>query len=233
MFIRSYDHSNDSYRDEWVKSRIYKFAKLVGSNTVLDVGAGLSPYKEFIQALGLDYFSQDFEMYNPLIEKGPGIQNQSWNYPKHNFVCDVLDMPDTYQWGFVICTEVLEHVPDPVAVLKQLATLTESGGYILITVPFMSLMHQSPWWFSSGLSPFWFEHWAEILNLEICELEVSGDYIDLIEQEVSRLLQFKRPIRGFSKLSKLVKFLRRLLPIPILESGAFGTLCVLRKKSLI
>jgi SAM-dependent methyltransferase len=230
MFIRSYNHSNEPYRDEWVKSRIKKFANPNVTKTVLDVGAGLSPYKESVQALGLDYFSQDFEMYRPLIEKGPGLQNLEWNYPNHSFVCDILDIPETSTWSFVICTEVLEHVPDPVAVLKKLANLADSGGYILITVPFLSLMHQSPWWFSSGLSPFWFEHWAKILNLEICELEVSGDYIDLMEQEVSRLLQFKKSIRGISKLSKLVKILRSFLPISVLECGAFGTLCVLRKK---
>ena len=98
-----------------------------------------------------------------------------------------------------------------------------------MTVPFLSLMHQSPYWFSSGLSPFWFEYWAEKLDLEICELEVSGDYIDLMQQEFSRALYFKRPIRGLTRLSKLVQFLRPLLPSEVLESGGFGTLCVLRQ----
>ena len=91
-------------------------------------------------------------------------------------------------------------------------------------------MHQSPYWFSSGLSPFWFEYWAEKLNLEICELEVSGDYVDMMEQEVGRLLYFKKPIRGITKLSKLVKFFRFLLPSEVLESGGFGTMCVLWQK---
>jgi hypothetical protein len=130
----------------------------------------------------------------------------------------------------VICTEVVEHVPDPVALIKKLSALTNSGGYILVTVPFLSLMHQSPFWFSSGLSPFWFEHWAEKLNLEICELEVSGDYIDLMEQEISRLLNFKKPIRGITRLSKLVKLFRRLLPVGVLESGGFGTFCIMRQR---
>jgi hypothetical protein len=91
-------------------------------------------------------------------------------------------------------------------------------------------MHQSPYWFSSGLSPFWFEYWAEELNLEICELEVSGDYIDLMQQEIARLLYFKKTIRGLTRLSKLVKFFRSRLPSEVLESGGFGTMCVLRQK---
>jgi SAM-dependent methyltransferase len=223
-------HANETYRDEWVNSRIYKYANLLFSRTALDVGAGLSHYKTIFHSLNFNYCSQDFNSYRPSEKKNPGLQNLDWRYPKHDFVCDVLDIPETSKFDFVICTEVFEHVPDPVALLKKLSVLTKSGGFILITVPLLSLMHQSPFWFSSGLSPFWFEHWAEKLNLEICELEVSGDYIDMMQQEFSRLLYFKRPIRGITRFSILVKILRPFLPSEVLESGGFGTMCVLRRK---
>jgi len=232
-FIRSNYHSNEIYRDQWVKDRIQKYTNLLPKRTVLDVGAGLSPFKQSFQALGFEYFSQDFEMYRPSEIESPGLQNLDWDFPKHDFVCDVLDIPETIKYDFVICTEVFEHIPDPVATLKKLSRLTNTDGYILITVPFLSLMHQSPYWFSSGLSPFWFEYWAHKLNLEISELEVSGDYIDLMEQEIARLLAFKRPIRGVTRISKLVKFFRKFLPLEVLESGGFGTLCVLRQKETL
>jgi len=231
-YMQTNAHSNESYRDEWVKNRIKKYGSLLIGKSVLDIGAGLSPYKHSFEALGFSYFSQDFNSYRPSEKENPGLQNLEWDYPKHDFVCDVLDIPDTSKFDFIICTEVFEHVPDPVALIEKLSALTKSGGYILITVPFLSLMHQSPYWFSSGLSPFWFEYWAEKLNLEICELEleVSGDYIDMMEQEVARLFHFKKPIRGMTRLSKLVKFFRSRLPSEVLESGGFGTMCVLRQK---
>jgi SAM-dependent methyltransferase len=229
-YTQTNGHSNESYRDEWVKNRIKKYGNSLLSKTALDVGAGLSPYKHNFEALGFNYFSQDFNSYRPSEKKYPGLQNHEWEYSKHDFVCDVLDIPDTSKYDFIICTEVFEHVPNPVALIEKLSALTKSDGYILITVPFLSLMHQSPYWFSSGLSPFWFEYWAEKLNLEICELEVSGDYIDLMEQEVARLLYFKKPIRGITRLSKLVKYFRFLLPSKLLESGGLGTMCVLRQK---
>lgn len=229
-YIQTNKHANESYRDEWVKTRIRKYGNSLLSKTALDVGAGLSPYKHNFEALGFTYFSHDFNQYRPIEKKNPGLQNLEWEYPGHDFVCDVLDIPDTSKYDFVICTEVFEHVPDPVALIEKLSVLTKSGGYLLITVPFLSLMHQSPYWFSSGLSPFWFEYWAEELNLEICELEVSGDYIDLMQQEIARLLYFKKTIRGLTRLSKLVKFFRSRLPSEVLESGGFGTMCVLRQK---
>ena len=228
-YLQTNGHSNESYRDEWVKTRIKKYGNSLLSKTALDVGAGLSPYRPNFEALGFNYFSQDFGSYRPSEKNNPGLQNLEWEYPKHDFVCDALDIADTPKYDFIICTEVFEHVPDPVALIEKLSALTKSGGYILVTVPFLSLMHQSPYWFSSGLSPFWFEFWAEKLNLEICELEVSGDYIDLMEQEVARLLYFKKPIRGFPRLSKLVKFFRSRLPNEVLESGGLGTMCVLRQ----
>jgi SAM-dependent methyltransferase len=229
-YLQTSGHSNESYRDEWVKNSIKKYTSSLLPRTALDVGAGQSPYKQFFQDQGFDYYSQDFDLYLPSNTKNPGLQNPEWRYPKHNFVCDVLDIPELPKYDFVICTEVFEHVPDPVALIKKLSSLTKFDGYILITVPFLSLMHQSPYYFSSGLSPFWFEYWGGALNLEICELEVSGDYIDLMGQEIARLLSFKTPIRGILRLSKLVKFLKPLLPNDVLESGGFGTLCVLRKK---
>lgn len=180
-YLQTSNHSNEAYRDEWVKSRIREYANLLLDKTVLDVGAGLSPYRQNFEALGFNYFSQDFDSYRPSEKKSPGLQNLEWKYPNHDFVCDVLDIPGISKYDFIICTEVFEHVPDPVALIKKLSALTKSGGYILITVPFLSLMHQSPYWFSSGLSPFWFEYWTEKLNLEICELEVSGDYVDMME----------------------------------------------------
>lgn len=43
--------------------------------------------------------------------------------------------PALGQYDAVICSEVLEHIPDYPRVVKNLAALTRPGGYLLVTVP--------------------------------------------------------------------------------------------------
>jgi hypothetical protein len=93
----------------------------------------------------------------------------------------------------------------------------------------MSLMHQAPYYFSSGLSPYWFIHWAKEFNLEIESLQVSGDYLDLMIQENARLLNSLIRIPGLSKIINLSSNLRSRIPMEIRESAGFGTFALLKK----
>jgi 2-polyprenyl-3-methyl-5-hydroxy-6-metoxy-1,4-benzoquinol methylase len=223
---------NAEFRNEWVFLTLTNLAtpQHVGGPTLLDVGAGTSPYKTDAVGLGYAYRSHDFSEYVP-DAASPGLQNQSWVYAAHDFTCDVTEIPDEAASDVVLCTEVLEHVPDPVRAFQRLASLVKPGGHLVVTVPFLSLMHQSPFWFSSGLSPFWFEYWSERTELEIHELTVQGDYVDLMAQEVGRMLVFKPRIYGLNRVgSATVKKLRKRLPTSILESGGLGTLFVGTKR---
>lgn len=221
------DVSNEEFRHAWVKAQLAAFApRELGASVLLDVGAGASPYKEMAVEVGFDYFSHDFSAYVPN-ETAPGLQSASWEYPDHDYVCDITQIPLEAMADVILCTEVLEHVPDPVRAFQRMALLLRPGGKLIVTVPFLSLMHQSPFWFQSGLSPFWFEYWANEQGLAIETLKVQGDYVDLMAQELNRLLTFKPRIKGLGRGSALlVKKLRGRLPDATLQSGAFGTLFV-------
>lgn len=222
---------NPAFRSEWVRTTLNLLNPEHRSIDLLDVGAGLSPYKAFAESLGYRYTSHDFSNYVPS-DLSPGIQSSSWSYPVHDWTCDILDVPDEAEADVVICTEVLEHVPDPVRALEKLAQLTRPSGYLLITVPFLSLMHQSPHWYQSGLSPFWFDYWSSRFGLETRELLVFGDYVDLMEQELARLVTFKHRVPGLARLSSLARGIRPLLPQAVLEAGGHGTLFYAQKESL-
>jgi SAM-dependent methyltransferase len=219
---------NDEFRNYWVTSTLRGSIGSSPEPTLLDVGAGLCPYKAFAIDLGFQYRSHDFGGYIP--EKSNhqmGLHSASWAYPEHDFQCDILDIPDSVHADYVLCTEVLEHVPDPIRVFEKLSKIVSSDGYLIITVPFSSLMHQAPYWFQAGLSPFWFEYWAKKFEIEIIELTVYGDYVDQMSQEVRRFFPFLRHLPGALKaISWLAKGYRRLLSNEVLTSGGFGVLFV-------
>lgn len=82
---------------------------------------------------------------------------------------DYYEQADLYEWSrlnakrydVVICTEVIEHIPDPVSFLAALLKLLNPGGFIVLTTPNRSvfspevLWHTDPppihlWWFSES-----------------------------------------------------------------------------------
>lgn len=231
--------SNADFRDKWVQEKLGEASNLLPNSEpeLLDVGAGSSPYKNAAKLLGFSYKSHDFNSYIPSTEQ-LGLQNETWEYSEHNFVCDILELPSNQLFDVVLCTEVLEHVPDPIRAFEKITSLVRPGGYVIVTVPFLSLMHQAPFWFQSGLSPFWFKHWAPKCNMEIVSLEVQGDYADLMEQEFLRVQTAKQagstfPIlhKIFAKLlTKTAHRIRKNINSEVLESGGFGTLFVGKKQ---
>lgn len=228
MYRQLIDTGNDSFRNSWVLSKLIELKSESLHSSLLDVGAGLSPYKESALNFGFEYKSHDFGGYVPATsQKASGLHSASWDYPKHDFVCDILELPEDACADVILCTEVLEHVPDPIRVFEKLSKMVNSGGYLVFTVPFSSLMHQAPYWFQAGLSPFWFEYWAKEFEIEVVELIVYGDYIDQMSQEMTRLFPFLRHIPGATKATSwLAKKYRKLMSDEVLTSGGYGVLFV-------
>jgi ubiquinone/menaquinone biosynthesis C-methylase UbiE len=243
---RALGQGNDFYRHRWVGASIE--AAVTPGSRVLDVGCGSQPYRALVEECGGVYLGHDFAAYDGSHESG--LQDPAWTYGPLDYVGDILDIPDE---GFstVICTEVLEHVPDPVAALKRLSFVTAPHGQLILTVPFLSLMHQAPYWFSSGLSPFWFEYWSPRVGCTVRQIAVNGDYADLVGQETKRMaasaLRRLAQLRGrpfdrhgesaiaanrapSAAQNRVASLARRVLPRELNESGAFGTYVVLERR---
>lgn len=223
--------SNRNFRDSWIDAKLMELSSLRANSTLLDVGAGESPYKALAMKYGFEYESHDFNQYKPQGNE-MGFQDPSWIYPEHQYVCDILDIPETKSFDVLLCTEVFEHIPDPVAAFKKLVQLTKLDGYLVITVPLASHIHQAPYYFSSGLSPYWFKHWSDYAGVEIQSLQIQGDYIDRMKQDISTMLNFRRPfhIPGLARVaSSAIGLTRALVPKNVLESTGFGTIYIGKK----
>jgi SAM-dependent methyltransferase len=180
------------------------------NETLVDIGCGTQPYKKLIIEQGVHYTAQDFGQYIP--NNNPnyyGLHDKLSEKVNLDLVCDLLDIPEK-KYDYVLLTEVLEHVPDPVKALNKVSKLIKPTGTILITVPGMSWTHQAPYYFSSGLSPFWFEHHARQLGLTILEGLLIGDLYQTVIY-ATRTLEYTNANLMFRLLGKIYRFFMHYL----------------------
>jgi len=173
---------NLSTREKWLEETLLK---IPGGYSILDAGAGELQYKKFCSHLV--YTSQDFAQYDGQGDAS-GLQIGSWDNSKLDIISDITSIPrPNASFDSVMCIEVLEHVPHPVAAIKEMVRILKPGGWLVITAPFASLTHFSPYHFTSGFSHYFYEYWAMELGLEILDLQANGNYFDYIAQELNRL----------------------------------------------
>lgn len=97
---------------------------------VLDAGAGEQPYRCYFTHVR--YESAD----SALGDKA---------YAPSTYICDLNAIPvSDARFDRVICTQVLEHVPDPMAVLRELHRVLKPGGLAFFTMPLFYEEHEVP-----------------------------------------------------------------------------------------
>lgn len=174
--------SNDSTREQWVRQAL---KQLPAGGRLLDAGCGEQQYRPYCSHLV--YTGQDFAKYDGQGD-GCALQTGTWDQSKVDIICDITSIPEPDgSFDAIMCTEVLEHVPDPARVLRELDRLLKRGGYLVLTAPFCSLSHFTPFHFSTGLSRYWYEKHLGDLGMEILELQPNGNYFEYLAQELWRL----------------------------------------------
>lgn len=116
----------------WLKREIETFsASLPKGSRVLDAGAGNQIYKPiFADHL---YETADFEK----VDK---------EYVKSTYVCDLGDIPvpDAY-FDAVLFSQVMEHLPNPGAVLKEFNRILKPGARLFYSAPLLYEEHEKPY----------------------------------------------------------------------------------------
>ena len=177
---------NHQARINWISKTL---RGLPEGSSLLDVGAGECAYKPYCSHL--EYLAQDIAEYDGSGD-GKGLQTDKWDTSQLDFVCDLYDIPEERQFDTVFCSEVLEHVVDPVRAVEKMARLTKPGGRMIVTAPFNSVTHFSPYHFCTGFSQYFYRHHLERLGFEITELTANGGFFDSVDQELGRVSKTRR-----------------------------------------
>jgi len=174
--------SNEPNRDAWVEKTL---KKIPSGSRLLDAGAGEQKFRKYCSHL--KYVSQDFAQYKPE-EIKEGLQMDKWDYGKLDIVSDIASIPEPDKsFDAILCTEVFEHIVNPIEALKEFARLLKPGGQVMITSPFCSITHFAPYHFYSGFNKYFYEKCFKDFGFEVIEMTPSGNYFEYLAQEMHRL----------------------------------------------
>jgi ubiquinone/menaquinone biosynthesis C-methylase UbiE len=173
---------NLSRREQWLEAALQT---VPAGSRILDAGAGQLKYKMFCGHL--NYVAQDFGNYSGEGD-GKGIQTGKWDQTKLDIVSDITAIPEPdASFDAIMCIEVFEHLPDPLAALTEFQRLLKPGGILILTAPFCAFTHFSPYFFGTGFSPYWYQKHLVDKGFSILELQPNGNFPAYLIQEVTRI----------------------------------------------
>lgn len=206
--------ANEEARNRWLAQTL---TAVPAGLRILDAGAGELRNKPLCSHLG--YVSQDFCQYEGAGD-ARGLQTGRWDTSKIDLVCDIQNIPEPdASFDVVLCSEVFEHLPDPLKALDEFERLLKPGGKLIVTAPFASLVHFAPYHYASGFGRYWYEYHLPKKNFEILELTANGHWFAYVRQEILRLPSMAR------------KYGDRLWPLAYLLTWTARIYFSLRKKS--
>jgi ubiquinone/menaquinone biosynthesis C-methylase UbiE len=177
-YRRVYDF-NYYNRDHWVATWA---TRIPNGHVVLDVGAGIGKYRSLFTHC--DYRTQDFGRERDTVGK----------YTPLDYECDItaIPVPDG-SFDVVLCTEVLEHVPEPIRAVGELARILKPGGTLLLTAPLGSFLHQEPFHFYGGYTPHWYRKFLREAGFSVRSIDPNQGFFCWFAQETWRLQELVRP----------------------------------------
>jgi len=136
-------------------------ASMPAGGRVLDAGAGEGAYR--IHFAHAKYEAADFLEVDKV-------------YAPVDYVCSLDAIPvEDQRYDLVLCTQVLEHLPEPADVLKELHRVLRPGGELWLSAPLFYPEHEQPYDFYRYTS-FGLRHRLESAGFEVKSLEWLEGY---------------------------------------------------------
>lgn len=135
------------------------------SGRCMDFGCGEKPYEQLFSTT--EYIGVEIETEN----KKSGIVY--YDGKKLPFVDGYFDC--------IICSQVLEHIPNIDEIIFEFYRVLKKGGYILLTVPFSYPEHLKPFDFRR-FSSYGIKYLMQTKGFRVITYQKSGNYIETIAQ---------------------------------------------------
>lgn len=132
--IKKYLRSTWLHPRHLAQREIAKFVREEGpslTGRLLDVGCGKKQYVQYVPNVKA-YVAVD-------------VPSAMYGGNHADVMASILALPfERDSFDSILCTEVLEHTPDPSLGLKELARVAKPGAKLLLTVPLSEQLHEEP-----------------------------------------------------------------------------------------
>lgn len=192
-------------------------AKLPPGARVADVGAGRAPYRELFAHT--DYFTIDREVSLHGGAESFDVVASASQIPLADLSLDAI-----------VCTQVLEHVPNPAEVLREFRRLLKPMGQLLLSAPLAWEEHEMPFDFyrytRSGL-----EHLLREARFDHIEIAPRSDCFETLSQLVRNARwslgeptdeQAEHRLNAFRRLDELAGELLEFSPLDARSAFPLG-----------
>lgn len=163
--IDRYQRYDSLIIDEIILEELIEFLKQNYSfdnpGRLLDLGAGFKPYAPVYTG----YFHNSIAVDWHISQENPSVVDVCASAERLPFAEGSFDC--------IICTEVLEHIPNPVRTLKECRRLLKPSGHLFITTPFLHPLHEEPVDFYR-FTPYAYRHMGDMAGLQLEYIEEKG-----------------------------------------------------------
>jgi len=170
---------------------------------LLDLGCGKAPMLGFYRSYASSIICADWP-------------NSLHSNPNSDVYCDLSKPLPFLEASFdtIIISDVLEHIPDPARLWKEMSRILSRGGSLIGNAPFMYWIHEAPYDFQR-MTPFAIEMQAAEAGLRIERMERLGSELDTWTDMTSKILSRWSRVGGIASgwlqaISYPVRNLRRM-----------------------